>query len=67
MTQPVTGSSKKRKNCCPRTNCCFSPVPKFGRGLEILKLFSARLSSVPYYADALFLQNFAEHDAGGFW
>lgn len=30
------------------------PVPKFGRGLEILKLFSARLSSVPYYADALF-------------
>lgn len=43
------------------------PVPKFGRGLEILKLFSARLSSVPYYADALFLQNFAEQDAGGFW
>lgn len=43
------------------------PVPKFGRGLEILKLFSARLSSVPYYADALFLQNLAEQDAGGFW
>ena len=43
------------------------PVPKYGRGLEILKLFSDRLSSVPYYADALFLQNLAEQDAGGFW
>ena len=43
------------------------PVPKFGRGLEILKLFSDRLSDVSYYADALFLQNLAEQDAGGFW
>lgn len=43
------------------------PVPKYGRGLEILKLFSDRLSSVSYYADALFLQNLAEQDAGGFW
>ena len=43
------------------------PVPKYGRGLEILKFFSDRLSSVSYYADALFLQNLAEQDAGGFW
>ena len=43
------------------------PVPKYGRGLEILKLFFDRLSSVSYYADALFLQNLAEQDAGGFW
>ena len=43
------------------------PVPKYGRGLEILKLFSDRLSSVSYYADMLFLQNLAEQDAGGFW
>ena len=43
------------------------PVPKYGRGLEILKLFSDRLADVPYYADALFLQNLAEQDAGGFW
>ena len=43
------------------------PVPKYGRGLESLKLFSDRLSSVPYYADALFLQNLAEQDTGGFW
>ena len=42
-------------------------VPKYGRGLEILKLFSDRLSGVSYYADALFLQNLAEQDAGGFW
>ena len=43
------------------------PVPKYGRGLEILKLFSDRLSGAFYYADALFLQNLAEQDAGGFW
>lgn len=43
------------------------PVPKYGRGLEILKLFSDRLADVPYFADALFLQNLAEQDAGGFW
>lgn len=43
------------------------PVPKYGRGLEILKLFSDRLADVSYYADALFLQNLAEQDAGGFW
>ncbi len=43
------------------------PVPKYGRGLEILKLFSDCLADVPYYADALFLQNLAEQDAGGFW
>ena len=43
------------------------PVPKYGRGLEILKLFSDRLTDVPYSADALFLQNLAEQDAGGFW
>ena len=43
------------------------PVPKYGRGLEILKLFSGRLFSVSYYADALFLQNLAEQNAGGFW
>lgn len=43
------------------------PVPKYGRGLEILKLFSERLPGVSYYSDTLFLQNFAEQDAGGFW
>ena len=43
------------------------PVPKYGRGLEILKLFSDCLSGVSYYADALFLQNLAEQNTGGFW
>ena len=43
------------------------PVPKYGRGLEILKLFSDRLSSVSYYANVHFLQNLAEQDSGGFW
>ena len=43
------------------------PVPKYGRGPEILKLFSDRLTGVQYYADELFLKNLNELDAGGFW
>lgn len=43
------------------------PVPKYGRGLELLKLFSERLGSVAYYADSLFLENLAAQQAGGFW
>ena len=43
------------------------PVPKYGRGLEILKLFSDCLTGVSYYADALFLKNLAELNRGGFW
>lgn len=43
------------------------PVPKYGRGLEIWKLFSERLADVPYYSDDLFLRNLAAARAGGFW
>lgn len=43
------------------------PVPKYGCGLEILKLFSDCLTDVPFFADALFLQNLTEQNAGGFW
>ena len=43
------------------------PVPKYGRGLEILKLLSDRLASVSYYADELLLKHLAEQNAGGFW
>ena len=43
------------------------PVPKYGRGLEILKLLSEGLGDVSYYADALFLENLAAWQAGGFW
>lgn len=43
------------------------PVPKFGRGLEILKLFSNNLCGVKYFADGLFTENLAELNLGGFW
>ena len=43
------------------------PVPKYGRGLELLKLFSEWLHGAEYYADAHFLQTVAEQNAGGFW
>ena len=43
------------------------PVPKYGRGVEILKLFSDRMSGVPYYADALFLKNLTERHEKTFW
>lgn len=43
------------------------PVPKYGRGLEILKLFSEQLNNVSFYADDLFLKNLAAQRAGGLW
>ena len=43
------------------------PVPKYGRGLELLELFSEALGGVPYYGDDLFLKNLARQRAGGFW
>ncbi len=43
------------------------PVPKYGRGLELYRLFSDRLPGAACYADALFLQNLAAQRAGGFW
>ena len=43
------------------------PVPKYGRGLELLKLLSDRLSGADYYADKLFIENLAAQRAGGFW
>lgn len=59
--------AQKTKELLSTHKLLLFPVPKYGRGLEILKLFSDRLTDVPYYADALFLQNLAEQDAGGFW
>ena len=43
------------------------PVPKYGRGLELLKLLSDRLPGISYYGDDLFRQNLAAQRAGGFW
>ncbi len=43
------------------------PVPKYGRGLEILRLFAANLPGVSYSADPVFLKNLAEQSSGGFW
>ena len=43
------------------------PVPKYGRGLEILRLFDANLSGASYSADPVFLKNLAQQRAGGFW
>ena len=43
------------------------PVPKYGRGLELLKLFSEGLGNVSYSADGLFLENLSVQRAGGFW
>lgn len=43
------------------------PVPKYGRGLELLKLFDRHLGEASYYADDLFRRNLAELTVGGFW
>lgn len=43
------------------------PVPKYGRGPELLKLFSDRLKDAAFYGDDLFLSNLSAQSAGGFW
>lgn len=43
------------------------PVPKYGRGLEILELFACRLMDESYYADTLFQKNLSARQAGGYW
>ena len=43
------------------------PVPKFGRGFEILKLFSDRTENVPFYAEERFLQNLIPDETEAFW
>ena len=50
-----------------RRGLVLFPVPKYGRGLELLRLLSERLSGVNYYADALFIESLAAQRAGGFW
>ena len=58
---------QKTKELLSAHKLLLFPVPKYGRGLEILSLFSNRLTDASYYADELFLQNLAEQDVGGFW
>lgn len=43
------------------------PVPKYGRGPEILALLAPRLAGAPCFGDGLFLDNLAAREAGGFW
>ena len=42
------------------------PVPKYGRGLELLKLLSDHLDA-PFYGDAQILKGIAAQRNGGFW
>ena len=58
---------QKTKGLLSTHKLLLFPVPKYGRGLEILKLFSDRMSGVSYYADTRFLQNLSEQDTGVFW
>lgn len=58
--------SETEKQLSERSILLF-PVPKYGRGIEIFKLFSDNLSGVKYYADELFMKNLTELNSGGFW
>lgn len=42
-------------------------VPKYGRGLEILKIIARHFNNVPFYADTHFLQTIQEQAADNFW
>lgn len=43
------------------------PVPKYGRGPELLQLFSRRMPGISYYGDTRFLENLSNQKSGGFW
>ncbi|MGN1047097.1 MAG: MBL fold metallo-hydrolase [Eubacteriales bacterium] len=43
------------------------PVPKYGRGPELLKLLGDYISNADFFADDLFLENLSEQKTGGFW
>lgn len=43
------------------------PVPKYGRGMEILKLLFDHLTGISYYADEVFLHNLSKWDSESFW
>lgn len=43
------------------------PVPKYGRGTELIKLFSDNIKSCAYYGDARFLGNLAAQREHSFW
>lgn len=43
------------------------PVPKYGRGLEILKLLARQLPEISFFADDIFLRNLTDQRMGGFW
>ena len=57
----------KTKNALEERKILLFPVPKFGRGLEIVKLFSERIESVCFYAEERFLQNLIPDDSEQFW
>lgn len=42
-------------------------VPKYGRGLEILKILSKHFTDIPFYADEQFLLTIREQAANNFW
>lgn len=48
-------------------NLLLFPVPKYGRGLEILRLFADCLNGAAYYGDTIFIENLAAQKKGGFW
>lgn len=43
------------------------PVPKFGRGLELLKLLSDAMPNISYYGDDVFLAQATKQRQGGYW
>ena len=43
------------------------PIPKYGRGLDLLKLLSDSFKETAYFADDVFLKNLEAQRNGGFW
>lgn len=58
---------QKTENLLSAYKLLLFPVPKYGRGLEILELFARQKADKFYYADTLFLKNLSAQQAGDCW
>ena len=57
----------KTKELLDKYGLLLFPVPRYGRGVELLKLFSDNLENVNYYGDEHFLNQVEKVNKGGFW
>lgn len=57
----------KIKDLLKKHNLLVLPVPKYGRGLELLALLSKNINDISFYGDKLFIDNYQKYLNDNFW